>query len=52
MRLDEPDSAMESPETCLKIAVAASFTAEPVLESLAFWMRELGLRCRDRVRPL
>jgi len=43
MRLDEPNSAMESLVISLKIAVAASFTAEPVLGTLAFWMKELGL---------
>ena len=51
VRLGEPDSAMKSPETCLKIAVAASFTAEPVLESLAFWMRELGLHAAIEFAP-
>ncbi|MBV8311316.1 MAG: HAD-IIIC family phosphatase, partial [Planctomycetaceae bacterium] len=32
-----------SQATRWKIAVAASFTAEPVLGSLSFWMQELGL---------
>lgn len=27
----------------LQVVVAATFTAEPLLESLSFWMRELGL---------
>jgi len=43
MRLDEPNSALEPLKTRLTIAVAASFTAEPILSSLAYWMRELGL---------
>jgi len=43
MRLDELNTVEESLETSLKIAVAASFTAEPVLGALAFWTRELGL---------
>ena len=51
MRLDEPNSAMESLEISLKIAVAASFTAEPVLGTLAFWMRELGLNAAIEFAP-
>ena len=51
MRPDEPNSAMESLETSLKIAVAASFTAEPVLGTLAFWMRELGLNAAIEFAP-
>src|SRR5271166_3494291 len=51
MQLDEPNSAMESLETSLKIAVAASFTAEPVLGTLAFWMRELGLNAAIEFAP-
>ena len=42
---------MESLETSLKIAVAASFTAEPVLGTLAFWMRELGLNAAIEFAP-
>ena len=34
-----------------KIAVAASFTAEPVLDALAFWMRELGLEAAVEFAP-
>lgn len=51
MRRDEPDSTTESPETPLKIAVAASFTAEPVLEPLTFWMKELGLNAAIEFAP-
>ena len=51
MRLDEPNSVMESLETSLKIAVAASFTAEPVLGTLAFWMKELGLNTAIEFAP-
>ncbi len=51
MRLDEPNSALESLQTGLKIAVAASFTADPVLETLAFWMRELGLNAAIEFAP-
>jgi FkbH-like protein len=51
MPLDQPASAMESSSSRLRIAVAASFTAEPVLESLAFWMRELGLDAAIEFAP-
>ena len=51
MRLDEPNSAMESLVISLKIAVAASFTAEPVLGTLAFWMKELGLNAAIEFAP-
>ena len=51
MRLDEPNSAMESLAISLKIAVAASFTAEPVLGTLAFWMKELGLNAAIEFAP-
>ena len=43
MRHDEPKSTTQSPSTRWKIVVASSFTAEPILGPLAFWMRELGL---------
>jgi len=33
------------------IAVAATFTAEPVAEALAFWLRELALPARIRFAP-
>jgi FkbH-like protein len=33
------------------LAVAATFTAEPVAESLEFWMEELGLPARVRFAP-
>ena len=51
MRLDEPAPAIESVNSRLKIAVAATFTAEPVLESLGFWMRELGLDAAIEFAP-
>ncbi len=51
MRPDEPNSAMESRVISLKIAVAASFTAEPVLGTLAFWMKELGLNAAIEFAP-
>ncbi|MGZ3413543.1 MAG: HAD-IIIC family phosphatase [Isosphaeraceae bacterium] len=42
---------MESLAISLKIAVAASFTAEPVLGTLAFWMKELGLNAAIEFAP-
>ena len=51
MRLDEPDPSIESVNTRLKVAVSATFTAEPILESLAFWMRELGLDAAIEFAP-
>ena len=33
------------------IAVAATFTAEPIEESLAFWMKQLGIRSRIEFAP-
>src|SRR5512133_2264941 len=33
------------------LAVAATFTADPVGPALAFWMRELGLECEIRFAP-
>ena len=35
---------------CL-LAVAATFTADPVVPALAFWMRELDLECQIRLAP-
>ncbi len=51
MRLDSPHSATEFQAPRLQIAVAASFTAEPLLESLVFWMHELGLDAAIEFAP-
>ena len=44
--LEGQAQAVRKREQKKTIAVAASFTAEPVEESLAFWMRQLGIRAR------
>jgi FkbH-like protein len=41
---------MDQAQPELTIVVAATFTADPLVEPLAYWMRELGLSVR--VRPL
>jgi FkbH-like protein len=43
-----PDSHIQSPP---KLAIAASFTAEPLAETLAFWMKELGSPYDIRFAP-
>jgi FkbH-like protein len=40
---------MDPAQSELTIAVAATFTAEPLTEPLAYWMRELGLPARIRL---
>ena len=35
--------ALRFPDNSCRIAIAATFTAEPVQDALAFWMKELGL---------
>ncbi|HVX67456.1 MAG TPA: HAD-IIIC family phosphatase, partial [Bryobacteraceae bacterium] len=42
---------MESVLTTPRLAVAASFTAEPLGEILAFWMKELGFTYEIRFAP-
>jgi FkbH-like protein len=42
---------MTSPETAPAIAISATFTAEPVEESLRFWLDELGWRDAVRFAP-
>jgi FkbH-like protein len=43
-------AARQRADRCI-VAVAATFTAEPVAESLGFWLRELGLPARLRFAP-
>jgi len=42
---------MTSPEAAPTIAISATFTAEPVEESLRFWIDELGWRDAIRFAP-
>jgi hypothetical protein len=42
---------MTSSETAPTIAISATFTAEPVEESLRFWLDELGWRDAIRFAP-
>ena len=35
----------------VRVAIAATFTAEPLLETLRFWMEELGLRVTPVIAP-
>ena len=47
MNTDSYDSQPEA----RTIAVAATFTAEPLEQSLAFWMLELGISARIEFAP-
>ena len=49
--LEERARAARERDRRLTIAVAATFTAEPVEEALTFWMKELELPARIRFAP-
>jgi len=52
VRVDARPLEFQKPNTpSAAIAVAASFTAEPVAETLEFWMRKLGLEYEPRFAP-
>ena len=42
---------MTSPETAPIIAISATFTAEPIEDSLRYWIEELGWRDEVRFAP-
>ncbi|MEO0683548.1 MAG: HAD-IIIC family phosphatase [Cyanobacteria bacterium J06649_11] len=44
-------SSQGEPRIIQKLAIAASFTSEPVLDSLDFWMQEIGIPCSIEFAP-
>jgi FkbH-like protein len=46
-----PNTSNSSPELKLTIAVSANFTAEPLGDSLGFWMKELEFPCAIEFGP-
>lgn len=44
-------SSQEEPKIIQKLAIAASFTSEPVKDSLDFWMKEIGIPCSIEFAP-
>ena len=51
LELVQQSAAALKREQVQTIAVTSTFTAEPVEETLAFWMKELGIRAKIRFAP-
>ena len=50
-RLIKKASSEEEPKIIQKLVIAASFTSEPVKDSLDFWMQEIGIPCSIEFAP-
>ena len=51
VRSSSPDWQSQTPAPFPLLAISATFTAEPLAETLAFWMRQLGFAYQVRFAP-